>query len=320
MRAPVNEREGGFRILVIDDEPDTAQMLRSWFAGREYQIFEAADGETGLRAATERAPDIIVLDLRMPGIDGHEVARRLKRDPRTRIIPVMLLSASKETDDKLEAFGAGADDYVTKPFVLDEVEARMRLLLRNRELVAALESKNSELEAANKQMEALAGVDEKTGLNNYPHFMKKLHEEWQRAERYGTPLSIVMLDLDDFKKLNDALGHPAGDRALREFSLLVVGGARATDVAARYGGEEFAILLPHTEGSMAVRVAERILSAVREFVFLSADFPRRITVSAGVATFPASAGVNSPETLLHAADKALYSAKKEGKDRVVLAN
>jgi diguanylate cyclase (GGDEF)-like protein len=129
-----------------------------------------------------------------------------------------------------------------------------------------------------------------------------------------------MLDLDDFKKLNDTLGHLAGDRALQEFATLVAGGARATDMAARYGGEEFAIVLPHTTGSMAVRVAERIREAARQFAFLADEHPRHMTVSCGVATYPSSTGVDSPDALIRVADQALYRAKQAGKDRVVDAS
>jgi two-component system cell cycle response regulator len=126
-----------------------------------------------------------------------------------------------------------------------------------------------------------------------------------------------MLDLDHFKRVNDSLGHQAGDRVLREFATLVAGGARANDVAARYGGEEFAVILPHTDAAMAARVAERIRTAVREFVFLEDEQPVRVTVSAGVATYPSTPDLDSADALLRAADLALYAAKESGRDRVV---
>jgi diguanylate cyclase (GGDEF)-like protein len=168
------------------------------------------------------------------------------------------------------------------------------------------------------KLEEEATVDEKTGLANYRVFHKKLREEWLRSERYEQPLSIVMLDLDDFKRVNDTVGHPSGDLVLREFAMLVAGGARATDVPARYGGEEFAVILPHTARERAVRVAERIRAAVSEFSFLEPDHPLRVTVSAGVATFASGPGITSAEQLLAAADRALYAAKKAGKNRVVV--
>jgi diguanylate cyclase (GGDEF)-like protein len=167
-------------------------------------------------------------------------------------------------------------------------------------------------------LELEAMVDEKTGLANYRAFHKKLREEWERSERYKLPLSIVMLDLDDFKRVNDSVGHPAGDRVLREFAMLVSGGARGTDLAARYGGEEFAMILPHTDRERAQRVAERVRAAVADFSFLEPDHPLRVTVSAGVATFVSGLAISSGEQLVAAADRALYTAKRAGKNRVVV--
>jgi diguanylate cyclase (GGDEF)-like protein len=308
------------RILVIDDDPETARLLRTWFKGRDYGIEDAPDAVEGLKLAVRSDPDIILLDIRMPGMDGLATARHLKTDPVTRSIPIILLTACHEVNVKVEGFASGADDYVTKPFEFEEVDARIRAMLRKRELYVKLEGTVRDLQATNKQLEELLVVDEKTGLYNYRQFRQKLEEEWLRAERYGTPLSLIMLDLDDFKRLNDTRGHLAGDLALQEFATLVAGGARATDMAARYGGEEFAIVLPHTNGSMAVRVAERIREAARQFVFLADENPTHMTVSAGVATYPSSAGVDSPDALIRIADQALYRAKQAGKDRVVDAS
>jgi diguanylate cyclase (GGDEF)-like protein len=308
------------RILVIDDDPETVRLLRSWFTGKEYEILDAAGAVEGLKLAALAEPDIILLDIRMPGMDGLATARHLKIDAATRSIPVVLLTACRDLEAKVEAFDSGADDYIMKPFEFEEVDARIRAMLRKRELYVKLEGTVRDLQASNKQLEELLVVDEKTGLYNYRQFRHKMEEEWLRAERYGTPLSLIMMDLDDFKELNDTHGHLAGDRALQEFATLVAGGARATDQAARYGGEEFAIVLPHANGSMAVRVAERIRAAAKQFVFLADETPTNMTVSAGVATFPTSPGVDSPDALIRAADEALYRAKQAGKDRVVDAS
>ncbi len=314
---PRSKIQAPSRVLVIDDEPETAGILRDWFRGEAWDILEASDGEEGLRVAGRERPDLILLDLRMPGLDGLGVARGLKRDPVTRSIPVILLSASKETKDKVEAFAAGVDDYVTKPFAAEEVDARIRAMLRKRDLYVQLDSAKRELQNANRQLEEMLAYDEKTQLTSFRHFQRRLAEEWLRALRYGTQLSLVMLDLDDFKRLNDSLGHPAGDKALRECATLVIGGSRETDLAARYGGEEFAIILPHTGGEMAVRVAERIRAAVRDNKFLEDETPVRLTISAGIATYPSHPGIDSAEALVQAADRALYRAKQAGKDRVV---
>ena len=303
---------------MVDDDPTTARLVRDWYRGQPFEILEAADGDDGVRRASSEHPDIILMDLMMPHTNGFDASRRLKSDPRTSGIPVILLSAKREATTKREGFAAGIDDYVVKPFEFEEVDARIRAMLRKRELYLTLETRNEELKASNAQLEEMATVDEKTGLANYRVFRTKLHDEWLRSARYETPLSVIMLDLDDFKRVNDSHGHPAGDRVLREFATLVTGGARATDVASRYGGEEFALILPHTPGERAVRVAERIRRAVEEFVFLDGDLPMRITVSAGVATVPSANSLPSADRLVAAADRALYAAKKAGKNRVVV--
>ena len=305
------------KILVVDDDPATARLVRSWYKGTPYEILDATTGEDGLRLARKVNPDMILLDLRLPGVDGISAARGLKTDPATRAIPVILLTACRDVDSKVQAFAAGADDYITKPFEFEEVDARIRSMLRRRTVFVNLESTIEDLKESNEELEQLLVVDEKTGLYNFRHFQRKLREEWQRAERYGTPLSLLFFDLDNFKQINDTHGHPAGDRALKEFATLVTGGARATDTAARYGGEEFAVILPHTDGPMAVRVAERIRAAVEEFPFLERDRPFRLTVSGGLATFPSTPEVESVDALVRAADQALYRAKDLGKNRIV---
>jgi diguanylate cyclase (GGDEF)-like protein len=307
------------RILVIDDDPETGRLIRTWFAAEPYDIDEAHDGASGIEAARASRADLIVLDLRMPGIDGFSVARALKQDPLTRSTPVLMVTACRDVDAKVEAFDAGTDDYVTKPFQFEELDARIRSMLRRRDLLVGLEGTIRELTSTNEQLEQALITDEKTGLYNFREFRRRLRDEWARAERYRTPLSLVFLDVDDFKKLNDRLGHPAGDRILAEFATLVVGGARGSDFAARYGGEEFSVILPHTQLDMALRVADRIRSAVHEFVFLADETATRVTVSAGVATYP-SPGIDSVDALIRAADAALYRAKDMGKNRVVAAD
>jgi diguanylate cyclase (GGDEF)-like protein len=310
--------EASYRILVVDDDPQTAELVRSWYRGKPFEILTAGDGEEGLKRAASERPDLLLLDVTMPRMDGLEVARRLKGNPATRSIPVLLLTARRDVTDKVEGLRAGADDYVVKPFAFEEVDERIRLMLRKRELVATLESTIEELQVSNRQLEGLLVVDDKTGLANYRAFESKLREEWLRALRYETSLSVIMFDLDHFKSINDNWGHPAGDRVLREFAMLVAGGARATDLAARFGGEEFAIILPHTGGPLAVRVAERIRAAVNDFTFLEPDDRLKVTVSAGIATWPSSPSIDSAEALVAAADRALLRAKVQGRNRVVV--
>jgi len=306
------------RILVVDDEADQLALVRGWYTHQPFTILEAGDGLEALRVAAKQPPEIILLDMNMPGLDGLETLRRLKADPTLGSVPVIFVSARRDIDTKKDAFAAGCDDYVVKPYDFEELDARVRAMLQKRELYLEVARKNRELEDEKRHLVELSIVDEKTGLANYRQFHSKLHDEWLRAERYQNPLSLIMLDLDDFKRLNDTLGHPAGDRALREVATLVAGAARATDLAARFGGEEFILLLPQTESSMAARVAERVLSAVRQHVFLAEDHPTSLTLSAGVATYPSSPSIDSPDDLVKSADDAMYRAKASGKNRVVV--
>lgn len=302
-------------LLVVDDDPATAQLIRTWFAD-SMNIVEAGDGLDGLHRAVDARPDLMLLDLRMPGLDGIAVARALKDDPRTRAIPILVMSACRDADSKVEAFSAGADDYVTKPCELQEVEARLHSMLQKRETLLHMEQAVRDLTSTNERLEQSLMVDEKTGLYNFREFQRRLKAEWARAERYGVPLSLVFFDLDHFKEINDTLGHPTGDRILGEFAVLATGGARANDIAARYGGEEFAIILPHTEREMARHVAERIRRAVDEFVFNTGEQPAHVTVSGGVSTYPGGKGIDSMDALVRSADAALYRAKDAGRNRI----
>jgi diguanylate cyclase (GGDEF)-like protein len=317
MSEPTTAARRRYRILVIDDEPDTAELLRTECREKPYDISEARDGESGLKAVADEHPDLILLDYMMPGMDGIEVAKKINGDPRFRNIPVILLTSYKGTDATVQAFEAGAEDFVNKSFEWEEIEARIASALRKRDLLLSYESTVADLTASNKQLEEWAVQDDMTGLHNFRAFQKRLKAEWQRAKRYEIPLSLILFDLDRFKEVNDSRGHLAGDQVLKEFAMLVTGGARANDAAARYGGEEFAIILPHTDAERALRVAERIRLAVSEFVFLEDSRPLHITVSGGVATYHASPDLKSVDDLVRAADRALYKAKKSGRNRTV---
>jgi diguanylate cyclase (GGDEF)-like protein len=306
------------RILVIDDDPEPARMLAVWFAGEPYEVVEATGGMEGLRLAEEQGADLILLDLRMPDLDGLTVARRLRQLRTTQDVPIVLLTACGDAEVKARAFSVGADDYLVKPFECLEIDARIRAMLRRRAYLKGLETEIRTLSTTKDRLESLLMVDDKTGLYNFREFRRRLHDEWQRAQRYGGPLSLVFLDLDHFKRVNDTFGHQAGDTVLREFATLVAGGARTNDVAARYGGEEFAVILPHTDGPMAERVAERIRTAVEAFEFLDGEPRARVTVSAGVATYPAPGdAIRSIDDFVSRADRALYRAKETGRNRVV---
>jgi diguanylate cyclase (GGDEF)-like protein len=307
------------RILVADDDPDALGLLGRLTAEAGHHLVTAQDGETALALARERQPDLVLLDLVMPGLDGLQVTRALKADEALRSVPVVILSARQAPADKVAAFDAGADDYVTKPFSLDEIDARIKANLRKRELYLGLEEANRRLREANARLKELARTDEKTGLANYRSFRHRLEEELRRAMRYGTPLSLAMIDLDDFKTVNDRFGHAAGDRTLRSVARVLRTAARVTDFVARYGGEEFAVLLPHTGPTEALRVAQRIRRAVAGGHHTEGAGPAfRLSLSVGIAAFPNDPSVTDADQLVAASDRALYAAKAAGKDRCVV--
>ncbi|MEW5806434.1 MAG: diguanylate cyclase [Acidobacteriota bacterium] len=303
------------KILIVDDEKDNVNCLARWFEREGLDIISAYDGQHALDMVEKHHPDLIILDIIMPGLDGLEVARRLKADSMFWSIPIIMLTAKHEMKNKVEGFRIGVDDYVTKPFDFEEVDARIKAMLRKRELYLELEKKKLQLDQTNLKLKEMAITDDKTSLFNHRYFLNKLKEEFKRTKRYGTSLSIIMLDLDDFKEINDIHGHQRGDRILREVGRIIQSNARETDFVARYGGEEFAVILPNSDAQMAKQVAERIRKAVSVHVFKEEKSSLAMTISAGIATFPDNAMIKNADELIHSADAALYMAKKKGKNR-----
>jgi diguanylate cyclase (GGDEF)-like protein len=308
-----------YRILVVDDVKDNVTVLSDWLERKGYQVEAANNGEQALQKVQASPPDLILLDVLMPDLDGIEVARRLREAKELKRVPIILLTARRSTADKVRGLKAGADDYITKPFDFEEVDARITAMLEKRDLYQALERANARLREANEKLKRTLVTDEKTRLYNYRYFCERAAEEFKRAQRYESELSCIMIDLDHFKRLNDTHGHLKGDRVLREIGRVLREGARETDFVARYGGEEFAILCPHTDTEQALVVAERIRRAVEEREFDLDGASARITVSLGVSTWPRRRDARSSNDLIEAADAALYEAKRQGRNRVVAA-
>lgn len=298
------------RILVVDDNLDNLEVLATRLRFRGYTVETATSGEEALARVAEDPPDLILLDVMMPGLDGYEVARRIRADPNLPFIPIILVTARDSTQDKVAGLDAGADDYLTKPINYPELEARVRAMLRIKELQGELEEKNRELAR-------LSISDGLTGLYNHRHIQEVVHEEFERAKRTREPLSVVMFDLDHFKRVNDTYGHQVGDRVLQEMARILRSTAREIDKLGRYGGEEFIAVLPDTGIDDAVTFAERVRERVERHPFdVGRGQPIHLTVSAGVATYPHPA-VYNPKTLIHRADQALYAAKNAGRNRVM---
>ncbi len=306
-----------YKILVADDREDNLGLLREWLSSQDYYVRCARDGQEALELARQDPPDLILLDKVMPEVDGLSVARELKKEERFSTVPIIVLTGREDTRRHTIFDETGADDLIMKPLTFEEVDTRVRTMLKKREVFRALERANEELRRANDRMSRLIKYDEKTQLFNYRHFMERLAEEFKRARRYGNHLTLLMLDLDHFKGVNDRYGHLAGDQVLKEFGQIMSRSARETDLIARYGGEEFAILLPQTTAVQGQRLGDRIRRSTEAFHFNDDDGQggARITVSSGVATYPINDRIQSPEDLVKAADDALYRAKEAGRNR-----
>ncbi len=306
-------------ILVVDDHPDNVEILDARLSSRGYRVETASNGKEALERVAGTPPHLILCDVMMPEMDGYEFSRRVKNDESLPFIPIILVTARDSTQDKVEGLEAGADDYLTKPINFPELEARVRSMLRIKRLQDELDLKNRELETVNKRLRKLSITDGLTELFNHRHVHELLRDEFERSARSGEQVAVAMLDLDRFKNVNDTYGHPTGDVVLFETAGILKKTAREIDMVGRYGGEEFIAILPSTGEEEAAAFAERIRTGVQEHLYRDEETEIHMTVSCGVASFPAD-GVDSPESLLKRADEALYAAKEGGRNRVVRAS
>lgn len=291
------------RVLVIDDSVMVHRLVDARLRSEGVILTSATTAEEGLEKAIGELPDLILLDLELPGVDGFECLRRLKDHPGTVQIPVIVLSGLTGPQDKVVAFELGAVDYVTKPFEATELRVRVRSALRMSMLVKLLAQK--------------AQIDGLTGLWNRVFFDERLRSELSRAERYRRPMSLAMFDIDHFKSINDTYGHPAGDEVLQRLARMVRGQIRQSDLPCRYGGEEFALVMPDTPPKDAVGVCERIREELKQITWPRHP-GRAVTCSAGVVGTTGEWMNESGAAWVEGADRALYRAKQTGRDRVVV--
>jgi len=288
-----------FTVLVVDDEPDKRQLLKIAMEMAGYSVHTANDGAEGLIAVESQQFDLIVTDVMMPKLDGYEMVKRIRANPNTRFIPVIIQTAAKsEAQDARRGSQVGAMGYITDPTDLDLLLARARTLLDFKNYLDSCEE--------------AAFTDHLTGLANRRRFERQLEREVARTRRYGHPFCLLLLDVDHFKRVNDTYGHEGGDEALRRLGHVLQTGTRGVDTAARVGGEEFAVILTETDFAHGLEVAERLRQTVKE-----TDIPEasRVTISIGLAEF--SESMREGRELYAAADAALYEAKRQGRDRVV---
>jgi diguanylate cyclase (GGDEF)-like protein len=282
------------KILVVDDVPVNVQLLTTYLTSVGYHVITARDGQEALTKVSASQPDLILLDVMMPKLNGFEVCERIKKDPVTRIIPVIMVTALNEIEDKIKATEAGADDFISKPFNKLELLTRVKSLLRIKQLHDELNAKVRELEQARERLRQLAITDGLTGLYNHRYFKEHLEQELNRARRHQLRVSVVMIDIDHFKKFNDTYGHPAGDFILRSIARLLKENIRKIDLAARYGGEEFCLVLVETNKKAAGVAAEKVRRLVEAHHFGS---PRDFL--SGPASAPDSPVVNWSSAPVH---------------------
>jgi two-component system cell cycle response regulator len=304
------------RILVVDDHEDNIELLRARLEARGYEVFGASDGQAALDQVERVTPDLILLDVMMPKMDGMEVVRRLKANKKLPFIPVIMQTALDSTENKVEGLDAGADDYITKPINFAELEARVNSLLRIKKLETELTASKNELSDLNDKLRRISLTDGLTDIDNRRCLEDRLHEMWQHSLRLHEPIALIMCDIDKFKSVNDQFGHQAGDSVLKEVARILKGEAREIDRVGRYGGEEFLLILPGTVLDAAVTFAERLREKVEAHTFSYTGGTLRRTISCGVAASP-HPRVKDQEALLKAADEALYVAKETGRNRVV---
>ncbi len=288
------------RILIVDDEPNMLKSYGRIFRRKDYEVQYASSGKEALKMAEEFRPDVALLDIMMPGIDGYEVCEAWKRKPATQEIEVLFVSGKGELDDRLRAYRLRASDFLVKPFSKDELLAKIELITEKRRFYLEL-----------------ATTDALTGVGNRKFFEEKFANIFRIASQYNQIFSIAIIDVDHFKAVNDTYGHDMGDFVLQQVAELMKGKIRKSDLLARIGGEEFAVLLSGTEGQNTRRIMERLRKGVAEHVFQKPGESQslQVTISSGYSCFPATA--TDKEGLFKTADKALYQAKQQGRNKIV---
>jgi len=297
-------------ILIIDD----VDYVRSHILGalKKVGLFEhfreARDGIAGFKTLIASKPDVVICDLDMPRIDGFKFLQMVNSRKELKDIPIILITGREDQDLKIKGLENGACDYLTKPFDIEELVARVKVQLK----VKALQD---ELKKSNELLRELSDTDPLTHLYNRRYLTKILNGELTRTTRNGEDLAFIILDIDNFKKVNDTYGHQNGDTVLSAVADVIRLGRRGYDIAVRYGGEEFVLVLPGTSLQGGKIVAEQIRKIVQTISLEPPLDKLIVTISAGVSTFPATR-VDDADSLIREADEALYRAKKNGRNRV----
>lgn len=309
------------KVLIVDDSPTIRTALRGLVEKMGHSVIEVEDGREALQSYRRDRPDLVLIDVMMPVMDGYEAARQMREIRPDEWVPIIFLS-SKEADQDLDrAIEAGGDDYLVKPVSFVVLNAKIRALQRIESTRVKLLETSRELAAANRELENLSRQDSLTGIANRRYFDSYLLTEIKRASRDREPLSLILADVDNFKAFNDCYGHQAGDDCLRHVATALKSvGKRPADLAARYGGEEFAIVLPGTTVEGAVDVAKSLVRAIEGMSIPHArsGVSNTVSLSQGIASM-IPVHDTKPESIIELADQALYQAKQQGRNRYVIS-
>ncbi|SDG68869.1 diguanylate cyclase [Desulfosporosinus hippei] len=289
------------KVLVVDDNKNNIRLFVDILEEEGYTVFTAENGLTVLELTYIVQPDVILLDIMMPEMDGFKVCEQLKRDNETQDIPVIMITAKRDSNDLHKAFELGAFDYIKKPINEIELLARLKSALKVKEYLDLLK--------------AMATTDGLTGLYNHSLLLELLKKELLKQERNNQKIAFVMIDIDRFKTVNDTYGHTAGDIVLKELAKIIRKNVRASDIVGRYGGEEFSIILSDTELNDAVNLCERMRLEVQNHEFILFDKSVHITLSMGIF-FKTPQNTIALGDIIKNADQALYTAKNNGRNRV----
>jgi len=302
-------------VLVAEDSRVVRSILRRQLEPHGYRVLEADDGEQAVALCRRERPDVVLLDVEMPRMDGHGVLASIKDEPGLEGLPIVFVTARVTTEDVVQGLSLGAHDYLRKPFEPSELLARVHAALRTKRLHDELRQRQEELRQRNEELDLVSRTDALTGLHNRRHLEERLDELASLLRRHGGELSVLMVDVDRFKRINDEHGHATGDAVLRTLAARLRDAIRAEDVPGRWGGEEFLVLLPATGQEGAGAAGERVRLAVASPPFPVATGTLEVTVSVGAASGAASGW----EGLVRRADAALYEAKAGGRNQVVTA-